>query len=90
MDATQVIGPGLMYDMGTLGKHYPYLDNINILHKLGVRRLSPIVNYRNFIGDGCLERYDSGLSHFGLAFIERMNKVSILTYNVPLGREEQL
>lgn len=57
---------------------YPSLDRIDILHKLGVRRFDPILNYRNYLGDGCLERYDSGLSYFGLAFVERMSKVGMI------------
>lgn len=67
-----------MYKRGTSEEHYPFLDRINILHKLGVRRFDAIANFRSYLGDGCLERYDSGLSKYGLAFVERMNDVGIM------------
>lgn len=78
MDGSQVIGPGIMYKRGTPEEHYPFLDRVDILYKLGVRRLDAIANYRSYLGDGCLERYDSGLSYYGLAFVERMNKAGMM------------
>ncbi len=78
MDGSQVIGPGIMYKRGTPQEHYPFLDRINKLHELGLRRFDPIKNFRNYIGDGCLERSDSGLSHYGLAVVERMNEVGMI------------
>jgi len=78
MDGSQVIGPSIMYKRGTPEEHYPFLDRINILHRLGVRRFDAIANFRGYLGDGCLERYDSGLSKYGLAFVERMNDVGIM------------
>jgi len=35
-------------------------------------------NSRNYVGDGCGERTDSGLSYFGLDVVERMNKVGVM------------
>ena len=78
MDGSQVIGPSIMYERGTPEEHYPFLDRINVLYSLGVRRFDAIANYRGYLGDGCLERYDSGLSRYGLAFVERMNEVGML------------
>jgi len=78
MDGSQVIGPGIMYERGTPEEHYPFLERINTLHELGLRRFDPIKNFRNYIGDGCLERHDSGLSHYGLAVVERMNQVGMI------------
>jgi microsomal dipeptidase-like Zn-dependent dipeptidase len=78
MDGSQVIGPGIMYQRGTPAEHYPFLNRIDALHELGLRRFDPIKNFRNYIGDGCLERYDSGLSYYGLAVVERMNKVGMI------------
>jgi len=77
-DGSLFVGPGLMLKRGTPDAYYPFLDNIDIFFELGVRRLSPILNFRNYIGDGSLERYDSGLSEYGVAFIERMNKVGMM------------
>ena len=78
MDGGQVIGPGIMYKRGTPDEYYPFLDRINTLHELGLMRFDPIKNFRNYIGDGCLERSDSGLSHYGLAVVERMNEVGMI------------
>lgn len=78
MDGSQVIGPGIMYKRGTPEEHYPFLEKINRLHELGLRRFDPIKNFRNYIGDGCLERSDSGLSHYGLAVVERMNEMGMI------------
>jgi len=54
------------------------LDRIDVLYGLGVRMMMLTFNSRNYIGDGCAERTDSGLSYFGLEVIDRMNKLGIL------------
>ena len=48
------------------------------LHHDGVRIVQLTYNTRNLLGDGCLERTNSGLSHFGLAVVERMNGLRML------------
>lgn len=78
MDGSQVIGPSIMYNRGTPEEHYPFLDRIDVLYRLGVRRFDAIANYMGYLGDGCLERSDSGLSLYGLAFVERMNDVGMM------------
>lgn len=90
MDGSQVVGPGTMYKRGTPLEHYPYLKRINQLYELGLRRFDPIKNFRNYIGDGCLERIDSGLSHYGLAFIERMNRVGMIIDTSHWGEQSTL
>ncbi|HKH89048.1 MAG TPA: membrane dipeptidase [Acidimicrobiales bacterium] len=58
------------------------LDNdLNLLdayHALGVRVIQPTYNARNRLGDGCLERANSGLSKFGKAAVARMNELGIV------------
>jgi len=78
MDGSQVVGPGIMYKRGTPEEHYPFLERIDQLYELGLRRFDTIKNFRNYIGDGCLERHDSGLSWYGLAVIERMNQLGMI------------
>ncbi|MBN2334711.1 membrane dipeptidase [Candidatus Bathyarchaeota archaeon] len=90
MDGSQVIGPATMYNRGTAEEHYPFLDRIDTLHSLGLRRLDPIKNFRNYIGDGCLERSDSGLSHYGLAVVERMNRVGMIIDTSHWGEQSTL
>jgi membrane dipeptidase len=54
------------------------LDRLDLFYGLGVRVIQLTYNLRNYVGDGCTERQDSGLSRFGLRVIERMNKLGIL------------
>lgn len=54
------------------------LDRVDMLHGLGVRSLQLTYNYQNFVGGGCRERGDSGLTEFGHEVVERMNKVGML------------
>ena len=41
------------------------LSNIDVFYNLGVRVVQLTYNLRNLIGDGCTERYKSGLTYFG-------------------------
>jgi len=55
-----------------------HLENIEIAYGLGVRMALLTFNTRNFVGDGCGERTDSGLSYFGYEVIECMNELGML------------
>ncbi|MEW5915665.1 MAG: membrane dipeptidase [Gemmatimonadota bacterium] len=66
---------------GTIGLVYytqnatPIGDDVarlDELYTLGVRIVQLTYNTRNLLGDGCLERTNTGLSHFGLAVLEGM------------------
>jgi membrane dipeptidase len=48
------------------------------LYDLGVRSVQLTYNTRNLLGDGCLERQNSGLSKFGVEVVERMNGIKML------------
>ncbi len=37
------------------------IDNVDALHVLGMRSFQLTYNYRNLLGDGCLERTNAGL-----------------------------
>ena len=52
--------------------------NVDALHALGMRAFQLTYNYRNLLGDGCLERTNAGLSEFGVDVVRRMNKVGVL------------
>ena len=54
------------------------IDNIDALHALGMRCAQLTYNFRNLVGDGCLERTNAGLSDFGLEVVERMNSVGVM------------
>jgi len=53
-------------------------DNVEALHALGMRCFQLTYNYRNLLGDGCLERTNAGLSEFGVGVVERMNNVGVM------------
>lgn len=54
------------------------LDYVHLLHMLGVRIIQLTYNERNFIGDGCVEQADGGLSRFGRQVVKEMNRVGML------------
>jgi membrane dipeptidase len=54
------------------------LSRIDSSYGLGIRAAMLTFNSRNYIGDGCGERTDSGLSYFGLDVVERMNNVGMI------------
>ncbi|MBI4277275.1 MAG: membrane dipeptidase, partial [Armatimonadetes bacterium] len=58
-----------------LGTNLKILD---LFYNLGIRVIQLTYNMRNFAGDGCTERTDAGLSHFGVALVRRMNEMGIL------------
>jgi membrane dipeptidase len=51
---------------------------IDLLYNLGVRIVQVAYNLRNRFADGCVERRDGGLSRFGEALVERLNRRRIL------------
>ncbi|MCY3778899.1 MAG: membrane dipeptidase, partial [Chloroflexi bacterium] len=53
------------------------IELVDVYHALGVRVIQLTYNVRNFVGDGCLERNDAGLSAFGRRLIKAMNRAGI-------------
>jgi membrane dipeptidase len=54
------------------------LERLKDLHTRGVRIIQLTYNARNLVGDGCLERTNSGLSNFGIELVARMNDSRML------------
>ncbi|MFZ2643744.1 MAG: membrane dipeptidase [Verrucomicrobiia bacterium] len=54
------------------------LGFIRIFHQLGIRMMHLAYNRRNPLGDGCGEATDGGLSDFGHAAVEEMNRVGVI------------
>lgn len=54
------------------------LDRVYGLHRLGVRIIQLTYNERNFVGDGCAEPANSGLSRLGKRLVHELNQVGIL------------
>lgn len=58
-------------------EHFQTLDDVDTFFGLGQRVSQLTYNARNLIGNGSTERRDDGLSDFGVAIVERMNKVGM-------------
>jgi membrane dipeptidase len=54
------------------------VERVNRFHTLGLRSLQLTYNYQNYVGAGCRERCDGGLTVFGIELIERMNAIGML------------
>jgi len=57
--------------------HFRRPDDVDYFHGLGQRVAQLTYNARNLIGNGSTERRDEGLSDFGVAIVQRMNKVGM-------------
>ncbi|MGB6104791.1 MAG: membrane dipeptidase [Pusillimonas sp.] len=53
------------------------LDLIDHFHSAGIRIVQLTHNDANFIGDGCAEKRNAGLTNFGRQAVQRMNDVGI-------------
>src|SRR5258705_2792108 len=58
-------------------EHFRRPDDVNFFYGIGQRVSQLTYNSRNMIGNGSTERRDEGISDFGVAIIERMNKVGM-------------
>ena len=58
-------------------EHFRRPDDVDFFRALGQRVSQLTYNARNLIGNGSTERRDEGISDFGVAIIERMNKVGM-------------
>ena len=54
------------------------LNRLELFHRLGVRIVQITYNERNLLGNGCYERSDDGLSHFGIDAVKELNRLGIL------------
>lgn len=58
--------------------HFDAPDDVDRFYRLGQRCSQLTYNSQNLIGSGSTERIDGGITDFGAAIIERMNKVGML------------
>jgi membrane dipeptidase len=58
-------------------EHFRTADDVDLFYGLGQRVAQLTYNTRNLIGNGATERRDEGLSDFGVAIVERMNKTGM-------------
>lgn len=53
------------------------IERLAFFHALGIRVIQLTYNERNFVGDGCMEEPDGGLSVFGKRVVDEMNRLKI-------------
>lgn len=58
-------------------EHFRTPDDVDLFHRLGQRVSQLTYNSRNRIGNGATERRDGGISDFGAAIVERMNRIGM-------------
>ena len=54
------------------------LSRLDFFHDLGVRQIQLTHNLRNWVGDGCTERTQAGLTHFGVELVGKMNELGMI------------
>jgi membrane dipeptidase len=54
------------------------LKNLDTFYDMGLRQIQLTFNWRNWVGDGCTERTQAGLSYFGVDMVHRMNDLGML------------
>jgi membrane dipeptidase len=68
----------LIYNLQDTTPIHQELSRVDMLHSLGVRCIQLTYNYQNYVGSGCRERGQNGLTVFGTDLIARMNEVGML------------
>lgn len=54
------------------------LKNLDLFYGLGLRQIQLTFNWRNWVGDGCTERTQAGLSYYGVDMVRRMNVLGMI------------
>jgi membrane dipeptidase len=54
------------------------VERAEIAYGLGIRMALLVFNTRNYVGDGCGERTNAGLSYLGLELVELMNELGMM------------
>ncbi|MBI3980029.1 MAG: membrane dipeptidase [Chloroflexi bacterium] len=81
---------GLIYDFQNALPIEGDLRLITVFHSLGVRVIQITYNTANFVGDGCLEPRNGGLTVFGRAVVREMNRTGILVDLSHVGERTSL
>lgn len=66
------------------------VDLLDAYHAAGLRIVQLCYNTKNLIGDGAGERTDSGLSHFGLRVVKRLNDLRLIVDCAHTGHRTSL
>lgn len=54
------------------------LGKLRVLYEAGIRVIQMTYNKQNYIGTGCIENHDGGLTDFGKELLKKMNQLGIV------------
>jgi membrane dipeptidase len=63
---------------------------LQVLHDLGARVVGLTYNTQNYVGSGCTDRADGGLSDFGVRLVQRMDELGLIVDTGHSGRQTTL
>jgi len=66
------------------------LGQFDKARELGVRAVMLTYNRQDFVGAGCTERTNAGLSHYGLSVVEKLNDIGVIVDTSHCGRQTTL
>ena len=66
------------------------IKNLTRFYDLGLRQIQITFNWRNWVGDGCTERTQAGLSYFGADLVRRMNELGMIVDVAHTGYQSTL
>ncbi|KAA3441957.1 peptidase M19 [Mesorhizobium sp. SARCC-RB16n] len=69
---------GIMFHFQGTGPFGTDLDLVEAFQALGVRMVQLTYNRKDYVGDGCEEAFDGGLSRFGKNLVRRLNENRII------------
>ncbi len=69
---------GILYQIQNAAPLERDAGRVETLRAVGIRSIQLTYNHRNFVGDGCFEPSDAGLSEFGREVIAAMNQARML------------
>ena len=69
---------GVIFDFQDTTPFGGDLGRIELFYNLGLRVVQLTYNLRNLVGDGCTERYKTGLTYFGHEVVGRLNELNML------------
>ena len=68
---------GVIFDFQDTTPFGTDLGKIELFRNIGLRVVQLTYNLRNLVGDGCTERYKTGLTYFGIEMVERLNDLNM-------------
>jgi len=75
--------------LGT-GISMDFIDLVEPAYLLGLRMIQLTYNFMTYVGSGCTERTDAGVSSYGARLIDKMNDLGIIVDTGHCGRQTTL